>query len=209
MIKSENAKEKVQSKSIGFQHLWYLIYNVMFCWHLTVIWGCKHAKLPCAAVKYIWLLKPLLSLRKRKLSKLNKVIKLSRQSSTHAIQGLKIGVQGPSGCARTCTQIHIHIQCFICLQWIKSNLHRTQILHRFYVGTFKDTKSIVSTAQPALITADTAGHSVLFGRAWNLTGLKHTHTHIQAHINELRHIHNTPTLTVTHSHCLIYFCVSS
>lgn len=41
--------------------------------------------------------------------------------------------------------------------------------------------------------------------------LKHrdTLTRTPAHINELRHVHNTHTLTVTHSHCLIYFCVSS
>lgn len=200
-----------------FQHPQCLIYSVMFCWHLTVIRGCKHAKLPSAAVKYIWLLKPLLSLRSRKLSKLNKVIKLSRQSSTHAAQALKSGVQGPSLCVHAHTHTHTHFNALS----VSDELNLIYTGLRYYRGStwghLRIQTYCLHCRALLLITADTAGHSVLFGRARNLTHsevktqrhTQHSNTHMQTHTNELRHIHNAPTLPVTHSHCLIYFCVSS
>lgn len=216
MIKSENAKEKLQSKSIGFQHLWCLIYGVMFCWHLTVIWGCKHAKLLCAAVKYLWLL----SVSEGKLSKSNKVIKLSRQSSTHAIQALKVGVQGLFVCVCEHMHTNTHFNALSVSNELNLIYTDSDSRLRYYRGSMWGHLRIQKVLS-LLHSLDSyySRHCWSFSSFWSglesTRKLKHkdtlkcTNTHAQAHINELRHVHNTPTLTVTHSHCLIYFCVSS
>lgn len=91
----------------------------------------------------------------------------------------------------------------VCLQWTKSNLHETQILQRFCVGTFKDKSSARSGClmQPTLV--------IQWWWWWGGVGLCLESDWKPKDTLQNKNRLNTHTLAITHFLRLIYLSVCS